>query len=431
MEREREQFGKRLATLFVMVGVAVGLGNVWRFPYMMGKFGGGTFLFIYILALLLFGIPALIAEWALGRQTGEGPPGSFITAGLPAGRWVGGALFITVLMATSYYVVVIGWVLLYLLRAITTGLQAADPATVFTTTVHGFTGQAIATWLVLIGCAGVILGGVRKGIERVSRIFTPLFFLLLIVLVIRSLTLPGAGAGVRYLFTFEPGALTGRTLLATVGQVFFSLALGGTFMVTYGAYLRREARPLPLAVQTAAGDFLAALLAALLVIPAVFSAGLEPTSGPPLLFETLPVVFARIPAGNLVAALFFLALALVAFLSAVAAIEVLVSPLVNRRQWTRPRAVWTVVGAAALLGIPSLLSIEWLMKSDLIWGSTMQPLGSLLALIAVGWCVRRSRAFEAAGLAEGSRLGRLWLLWIRYVVPIGVGLALLSGWLTG
>ncbi|MFC1530227.1 sodium-dependent transporter [Gemmatimonadota bacterium] len=378
----------------------------------------------------LFGVPALIAEWALGRETGEGPPGAFITAGLPFGRFAGSALFITVIMALSYYAVVIGWVLLYLLRATTTGLQAADPATVFETTLHGFAGQTIATWFVLAGCAVVILAGVRKGIERVSRIFIPVFFVLLIGLMIRSLTLPGASAGVRYLLTFDAGALTGRTLLAVTGQVFFSLALGGTFMVTYGAYLRKDVRPAPLAIQTAAGDLLAAVLAAFLVIPAVFAAGLEPASGPPLLFETLPVVFSGIPAGDIIAAFFFLALALVAFLSAVASVEVPVSTLVIRRGWTRKRAVWTVVSITALLAIPSMLSMNYLMKSDLIWGSTMQPLGSLLALIAVGWCMHRSKAFEAAGLAEGSRLGRIWLFWIRFVVPISVGFALLSGWLS-
>jgi NSS family neurotransmitter:Na+ symporter len=167
-----------------------------------------------------------------------------------------------------------------------------------------------------------------------------------------------------------------------------------------------------------------------MVIPAVFAAGLEPSSGPPLLFETLPVVFSAIPAGDLVATIFFLALALVAFLSAVASVEVVVSALIIRRAWSRNRAVWTTVGAAALLGIPSMLSMDYLMKSDLIWGSTMQPLGSLLALVTVGWCLNRARAFEAAGIAGQSRIGRIWLLWIRFVVPIGVGLALLSGWLS-
>ncbi|MFC1629336.1 sodium-dependent transporter [Gemmatimonadota bacterium] len=273
MGENQEQFGRRLATLFVMVGVAVGLGNVWRFPYMMGAYGGGTFLFIYILAMCVFGIPALVAEWALGRETGEGPPGALVKAGLPGGRIVGSALFITVIMALSYYAVVIGWVLLYLVRAITTGLQGADPATVFETTIHGFAGQTIATWIVLSGCAVVILAGVKKGIERVSRIFIPVFFVLLIGLMIRSLTLPGASAGIRYLITFDVNAITGRTFLAVVGQVFFSMALGGTFMVTYGSYLRKDVRPVPLAIQTATGDLLAAVLAAFLVIPAVFAAG--------------------------------------------------------------------------------------------------------------------------------------------------------------
>lgn len=431
MEPNREHFGRRLATLWVMVGTAVGLGNVWRFPYMMGSYGGGAFLLLYVFTLIIIGVPALAAEWTLGRATGKGPPGAYVAAGLPGGRVPGSLLFLTILMATSYYVVVIGWVVLYLLKAAAGGMAVSDSAALFEAIRANLPGQMGATWFVLAACGAVVAAGVRKGIARVSGIIVPVFFILLVGLVARSVTLPGAGEGLRYLVTFDPGAITGRTLLAVVGQAAFSLGLGGTFMVLYGAYLRPEARLFPLAVQTAAGDLFASLLAAALVVPAVFAAGLQPTSGPPLLFETLPVVFSTIPGGNLLAAVFFLALGLVAFLSAVAAVEAIVAPLATRAGWTRRRAIAVVVTAEALLAIPSMVSMDYLTSSDLIWGSTMQPVGSVVAIVAVAWSMKQGRALQTAGLSSDSRYGRLWIVWLRFVVPAAVLLSLISGWLGG
>jgi neurotransmitter:Na+ symporter, NSS family len=428
MTAQGENFGRRLAAALVMVGVAVGLGNVWRFPYMMGRYGGGAFLALYILAMVLFGVPALIAEWTLGRATGEGPPGAYVKSGLLGGHLAGWLVFVAVLMATSYYVVVIGWVLIYLVKAVAVGLPTENAGRAFAEMHSTLPAQVAASWAVLAACGGVLLAGVRRGIGRVSQVFVPVFFVLLLGLVVRAVTLPGSGEGLRYLLTFDPSAVTGQTLVAVVGQAAFSLALGGTFMVIYGSYLDPETRLLPLAVQTAGGDLLASLLAAFLVIPAVFAAGREPTSGPPLLFETLPVVFGAFPGGNALAAIFFFALGLVAFLSAVAAIEVLVAPLAGRLGWPRSKAIWSVVALEALLGIPSMVSLDYLGRSDLIWGSTMQPLGSIFALAAVAWGLDRGRALDTAGFGAGRPWGGLWIFWIRWVVPVAVLSALVAGW---
>lgn len=423
-----QRFERRLTTILVMIGVAVGLGNVWRFPYMMGSYGGGAFLVLYLLALLLFGVPALIAEWVLGRATRQGPPGAFVASGMPAGRLAGWTVFVIVGMATSYYVVVIGWVVVYFVIAATGGLEPSSAHELFERTLANLPAQVLAAWSVLVACGIVALAGVRGGIERVSRLFVPIFFLLVIGLTVRGLSLPGAWEGVRWLLTFDPGAVTATTLLAVIGQAAFSLALGGTFMVAYGAYLDPDIELPRLAVQTALGDLAASLLAALLVIPAVFAAGLEPTTGPPLLFHTLPSVFAGLPGGGALATLFFLALGLVAFLSAVAAVEVLVAPLVGWLGWPRKRAVWTVVGVEAVLGLPAMMSLEYLETSDLIWGSTGQPFGSLMAVLAVGWALDRGRALQESGLAPGV-VGRLWIAWLRFVVPLAVMFALVGGWL--
>jgi len=422
------RFERRLTALLVMIGVAVGLGNAWRFPYMMGSYGGGAFLLLYVLTLVLFGVPALLAEWTLGRVTRQGPPGAFAASGLPGGGLVGWVVFTIVAMATSYYVVVIGWVAIYLGIAAAGGLRPESAEGLFERTLANVPLQALAAWCVLAGCGAVVVAGVRRGIERVSRVFVPLFFLLVVALVARGLTLPGAEAGLRWALDFDPGAITGTTLLAVIGQSAFSLALGGTFMVAYGAYLDPAMDLRSLAVQTAGGDLVASLLATLLVIPAVFAAGMEPTTGPPLLFHTMPGVFAGLAGGRVFATLFFLALGLMAFLSAVAAVEVLAGALASRLGWSRKRAVWTVVAAEALLGLPAMMSLEYLTTSDLVWGSTGQPFGSLMAVLAVGWALDRSRALEASALGEG-RLGRSWILWLRWVVPMAVVLALAAGWL--
>ncbi len=415
-----------------MIGVAVGLGNVWRFPYMMGQHGGGAFLVLYVLAVIFFGVPALMAEWTLGRATRRGPPAAYTMSGIPGGRLVGLLVFVIVGMATSYYVLVIGWVFLFLFRSLTTGFSPDDASSALGAMLDGgFVRQAVATVGVLISCGIVVLAGLKRGIERVSGVIVPVFFLLTLALLVRSLTLPGAAQGVRYLLTFDPAAISTMTVLAVIGQAAFSLALGGTFMVIYGAYLDSSMPLVPLAIQTAAGDLLASLLAAFLVVPAVFAAGIEVSSGPTLLFETLPVVFAAIPRGNLVAAVFFLSLGLVAFLSAVGAIEVLVTAVVDLLGWSRSRATWVIVTVEALLAIPAMLSLDYLAKSDLIWGSTGQPLGSLCALVGVAWFLGRARVLEASGLADRGRLAFVWLFWIRYVVPVGVVLALISGWLEG
>ncbi len=427
--KARETFGSRFGSLMVLIGVSVGLANVWRFPYLAGKHGGAAFVFLYVLLNFLLGIPAIMAEWTLGRLTRQGPTGAFVTAGMPCGRGVGLLLFFTVFMAMTYYALIVGQVLFYALHTLFAPSVGADPAAFYQSTLDGITYWNLATTAItFLGIGGVIYLGVRKGIEAISRVAMPLVFVSLLVVIARSVTLPGAAEGLRFYLLPDLSKIDGPAVLAAMGQVFFSLSLGGTFFLLYGSYLRDEENIPVTAVQTAIGDMSAALLAGLAVLPAVFAMGVEPTSGPSLLFITLPGVFGAMPGGAFAGGLFFAAFFAAAFLSAVAGMEVLVDGAGHYFGWSRGRAVVVLVGADLLLSLPSMSSSSYLMWNDRLWGSTMQPVGSALTLIALGWFVSRGRSLAEVNRGSSIPVGGLWVFWIRWVIPISIVLILVYGW---
>lgn len=430
-ESSRETFSSAWGMVMALLGVAIGLGNFWRFPYMMGIFGGGAFLVVYLAVVLLVGVPAMLAELTLGRHTRLGPVGAFAAAGLPAGRQVSLLLFGAVGMAMTYYLVVLGWLLAFFVLSVgwLVGLGELDAGS-FARLHASWEIQALCGACVAIAAAVVVSRGVRAGIERISRVFLPLFGVLTVSLAIWALTLPGGAEGLRYVFTVDWSALSPRALMAAVGQAFFSLGLGGTFLVIYGSYLP-DSTPLPLrAWSTALGDVAASVLAVLVIMPVAFAFGLSPSSGPPLLFEVMPAAFQAMPGGAFFATLFFLGLGCIAFLSGVAAVEVLVGSLADARGLDRRRSVWWVCGALVVMGIPAMLSLDYIVWSDLVWGSTMQPVGSVAAVAALAWGLGRGAArAELAKTADVPRWVEGWFLWIRWVVPAAVIVALLSGWL--
>lgn len=417
-----------------MIGVAAGLGNVWRFPYMVGEFGGAAFVLFYVLAIAVIGVPALAAEWTLGRHTRIGTVGAFAAAGLPGGRWVGWFFFLTMTAAIGYYTNVLGWVAYFGIgeAASALGLEwsSADilpPAT--GTSGRSFLLQAFVTALIMLACVLVLTRGLRRGIERASRLLTPALFIGLIALAFRALTLPGAGAGLEwYILKFDPQQINAGVVLAATGQAAFSLSLGGTFMVVYGSYLRRDENIPQLAVLTAAGDTLAGLLAGLAIFPAVFAIGLEPASGPGLLFETLPAVFDAMPTGWLFGALFFGSLFGAGFLSDLAAFEVVIAGLTDNTRLRRRQAAWLMAGVAYLFALLPMINLEVFLRWDLTFGSGMQTLGALVAAVTLGWSLRRSAALRELAQGCESRLVGLLYVWIRYVIPTVI-LGLFVGWI--
>jgi len=423
VSRPRETFAAGWGTLVATAGVAIGLGNVWRFPYMMGSYGGAAFLILYLVLVVAFGIPALVCEQALGRATRRGPLGALRAAGLPAASLWGALLLVTVTMAASYYGVVVAWVLDFAaLSALGRGTEPGLHAELTASVVRQSPGL-----LVTVGaCCLTLHLGVRRGIQALSRWVLPLFFLLFLVLIGRSLTLPNAVPRLLTYLTPHWGEVDAEVVLAALGQAFFSLALGGTFMVIYGSYLSPQTRIARNAAATAFTDAAAALLAALAVVPAVLALGLNMQRGPSLLFEVMPEVFRRMPLGSAFAVLFFLSVFLVALLSLMAAYEVVVAALVDHAGWSRGRALGALAAVQLVLSVPAMASPEvYVGWSDFVWGSTLQVVGGGVTVVALVWSFGRARALKAAGL---DRLQPALWIWVRWGIPVGILATLLYGW---
>ncbi len=422
----RETFTSHFGLLMTMIGAAVGLGAVWRFPYMAGRFGGAAFVLFYLAVMLFIGIPALMAEWSLGRFTGRGTLGAFERGGFPGGRYVGGFLFGIVFFATGYYSNALGWVAFHALgeAAKPLGLDFQPGAILPPDSgfdAASFSLQLLMTALVISACGLVLVKGLRRGIERASKVIVPALFLILVILIVRSVTLPGAGEGIRwYIGSFRFHDLTPGVMAAALGMAFFSLSLGGTFMVIYGSYMGRGVPIARNAVFTGVSASLAGILAGFAIFPAVFAFGLEPASGPGLIFTTLPRTFDQMPAGWVFGLLFFVGLFGAAFLSDVAAFEVLVGGLVDNTGLTRGKAVVLACCAVFVLAVLPMISYRIFIPWDLTFGSGMQALGSLLAVVTAAWCMRRAEALKELSAGSG-RPFPLWLYWwLRAAVPVAI-----------
>lgn len=413
----RETFASRFGLLMSMIGVAVGLGAVWRFPYMVGRFGGAAFVLVYLAIILFIGIPALIAEWTLGRSTRRGTLGAFAKGGFPGGKFVGGLLFLVVFFATGYYSNALGWVGFFAVGEIIHAFGYDFSANIILPPEAGFVPrsfflQLLMTGLVLCSCAVVLVRGLRRGIEKASKWIVPTLFGILLLLILRSVTLPGAGQGIRwYIGDFRLTELTPSVAAAALGMAFFSLSLGGTFMVIYGSYLDKKAAIPGNAVYTGIGASLAGIMAGFAIFPAVFALGLKPDSGPGLIFATLPATFTRMPAGWLFGLLFFCGLFGAAFLSAVAALEVLVGGLVDNTSMSRRSAVLLACSVVFILAVPPMFNYRIFVPWDLTFGSGMQVFGSLLAVLTVGWGIKRVRKKDYPS----------WLRWwLRIIIPAAI-----------
>ncbi len=424
MSEPREHFASRVGMILTMVGVAVGLGNIWRFPYLVGRYGGAAFVGFYILVAVVVGVPALLAEWTLGRHTRRGTLGAFQRGGLPGGRGVGALLFCVVVAATAYYTNVVGWVLYFALSEVLSGVGVSLNAAAILppeggVNAHSILLQVLCTGLVIASCAFVLARGLRAGIERASTVIMPTLFVILLVLIVRSLTLPGADEGVRWFIgKFAWHDLSPTVMVAAMGQAVFSLSLGGTFMVTYGSYLPERAPLRASAAWTVFGDTTAGLMAGFVIFPAVFAFGLSPSSGPGLLFDTIPRVFARMPGGALFGTLFFVGLFGAAYLSDVAAFEVLVTSVVDNTRLTRRRAIVLLSALVGVVALVPMINLKIFVIWDLTFGSGMQALGALLSVLTVGWFLQRATLLEQLGEAGTGRT--LLVVCIRYVIPIAM-----------
>jgi NSS family neurotransmitter:Na+ symporter len=413
---KRASWGSKIGFIFAVAGSAVGLANIWRFPYIVGENGGSAFVILYLMCLLFIGFPVFMAEIIMGRTTQTSPSGAFEKlGGSKRWSWVGKMTILTGFIVSGFYSSVAGWILGYLIEAIRGSIHHFE--SIQESAQHYNDLMQHPLWglgfhfLFLALCAFVLFFGVRAGIERGNKILMPMLFAILIFLVIKGLTLNNAYEAVTFLFYPNWSALTPAAFIIALGQSFFTLSIGQGTMLTYGSYLGSKDNLLKSCIPVVLVDTLVSIFAAIAVFTIVFSVGLHPDQGPGLIFHTLPLVFSQISGGYFLAVMFFLLVFLAALTSEISAMEPAIAYLMDEKKWPRNKAVLAVAGGAFLIGIPCALSFN-LLKSYTLFGENflgilsflasniLIPLGGFFAVIVVGWIWGTDKSMKA--LSEGT-----------------------------
>jgi NSS family neurotransmitter:Na+ symporter len=438
---ERGMWSSRLGFVLAAAGSAVGLGNIWGFPTQVGRGGGAIFVLLYLVCVFLICFPIIIAELAIGRRAQKDPVSAFAVIQPNSPWWLVGMLgVITGVGILSFYSVIAGWTVAYVWFT-ATGAVTGSPEAIgqfFGSFVGNARVNLVLTFLVIAATAAIILGGVRTGIERATKLMMPALLLLLVGLAIRGLFLPGADVGLAYYLRPDVGRLFDVSVInAALGQAFFSLSLGMGAMITYGSYLPKTAGIPASAGWVALLDTSVALLAGFVIFPAGFSiAGFDPnTSGPGLIFQVLPRLFDTMPGGHAFGALFFVLLSMAALTSTISLLEVPVAHLIDARGWTRRKAVLMVAGVTFALAIPSVLAngasavlsslpgvqTDFLSLMATVWNNYSLPIGGFLTSIFVGHVWRVDRALEEL-LAHHAWFPAVpvWAFVIRWIAPAAI-----------
>lgn len=441
----RDNWGSRAGFILAAAGSAIGLGNIWRFPYITGKNGGALFVLIYIGAVLILGLPIMLAEFALGRATAKNPVGAF-HAICPGSKWryTGFLGVITGVMILSFYSVIAGWTLGYCYKSLSgqfTEISKGQAAAIFRSFIANPGLQILLLAVFMILTIFIVSKGVSAGLEKYSKILMPALFLIMILLMIRSLTLPGAEKGLLFYLKPDFAKINGRVFLEAMGQAFFSLSLGMGTMLTYGSYLGKKENLVSSAAWVAALDTTVAILAGFIIFPALFSQAMTPDQGPGLVFNILPVIFSHMPGGMWFGALFFVLLAVAALTSTISILEVPVAFLIDEKNWPRRKASWLVGALAFAFGVPSalagggveflsnlpLLHVDFLTLWDKIWGNVALSVGAFFIAVFVAYVWKTANALDeiTAGGVK-FRLAKFWVLAIKYVCPLLILVVLIS-----
>jgi NSS family neurotransmitter:Na+ symporter len=441
----RGNWGSRVGFILAAAGSAIGLGNIWRFPYITGKNGGALFVLIYIGCVIALGLPVMLAEFALGRATARNPVGAF-KAIRPGSKWsyTGYLGVVTGVMILSFYSVVAGWTLGYFYKSLSGEFNAIvkeQAAGIFAAFIASPWLQVLLLAVFMFLTVYIVVKGVAAGLEKYSKILMPALFLIMILLMVRSLTLPGAEKGLLFYLKPDFAKINGRVFLEAMGQAFFSLSLGMGTMLTYGSYLGKKENLVSSAAWVAALDTAVAILAGFIIFPALFSQNMAPDQGPGLVFKILPVIFAHMPGGMWFGALFFVLLAVAALTSTISILEVPVAFLIDEKEWSRCRASWLMAALAFVFGVPSALAggglkiftrlpvlhIDFLSLWDKIWGNVALSAGAFFIAVFVAHVWKTANALEEI-TANGVtfRLARFWVLSIKYVCPLLILVVLIS-----
>jgi NSS family neurotransmitter:Na+ symporter len=457
MADQRAHWGSRLGFILAAAGSAIGLGNIWKFPYITGVNGGGAFVLIYLACIALVALPIMMAEIYIGRTAQTSPVGAFRALSRPGSPWMGiGWMGVAAgFIILSYYSVVAGWAMHYTwlsLKGTFTGLSPEEVGAIFSNSSADSPGvyespSVNLFWHLLFMALtiGIVIGGVQKGVERWSRILMPLLFVMLIALLVRATTTTGFARAFEFVLGFHTQDLRPTGVLEALGHSFFTLSLGMGAMIAYGSYLKPNDDLVGTSMIIAALDTTVALMACLVVFPIIFSFGMEPGRGPGLMFVSLPIAFGQMAGGTVWATVFFILVVFAALTSAISLLEVVVSYFIDERQWRRTVATLVCGATIVLLGVPSALSggtqtfgagfvgltkylgvnrgngFNWFDFFDYLASNWMLPLGGMGIALFVAWRVggqAREQGFKA-----GTRFGQLywgWVFLLRYVVPIGV-----------
>lgn len=431
--KHRATLGGKLSAVLVAAGSSVGLGNIWRFPYVAGDNGGGAFLLIYILCIILLGLPIMVAEFAVGRSTRRNAVGAYHQLG-GRWRWLGYNSVVAALLILGFYFVVSGWTLEYTVQSVTGVLGRYSTSTEYRAFFDDFTRSAwrpvVYTCLFVLATHAVIALGVQKGIERSAKVLMPLLLVMLVVLAVRSLLMPHSSEGLRFLFRPDFSKVTGTTVLTALGQAFFSLSIGLGSMVTYASYFKHDTNLRHTAANVTLLDTLVAVLAGVVIFPAVFSAGIAPSSGPSLVFITLPSIFNAMPWGMLWSSVFFLLLVVAALTSTISLHEVITAYFHEEWHLSRHAAAWITTGATAALASLASLSLGVLSgwnffglnlfdSLDFLTANILLPIGGFFTSLFVGWKMRRE-TFDAQLTNNGTlsfRIRPVLIFLLRWVCP--------------
>jgi len=440
-KKQRENWGSRIGFLMAAAGSAVGLGNIWRFPYMAGANGGSAFILIYLAFALIIGISIMISEFAIGRRTELAAVGAYKSINKNF-TFAGVLGVLSAFFIMGFYPVVGGWALAYVFKSFTGLLSNAGAiGDIF----GGFITNPMEPliWMLIFLAMNILIvaKGIAGGIEKAGKVLMPTLFVLLVLIAARSVTLPGAGAGLDFLFKPDFSAVTGQTYLAALGQAFFSLSLGMGCMITYGSYLGKSENLPSNALIVTLMDTGVALLAGIAIFPALFAFGMEPAVGAGLVFVVVPQIFAAMGGiGTVFSAIFFIALTVAALTSSVSLLEVVTAYLIDQRGWERKKSVYTAGGIMTVTGILSSLSLGAMSGFtlfgvgvfdffDILTDKIFLAIGGLLLAIFVGWFVDKKDLEDEITNGGTLKFGlfNVWYNTVKYVIPVAILIVAVMG----
>ncbi|MCX7950996.1 MAG: sodium-dependent transporter [Clostridiales bacterium] len=444
--KKRETFSSGLAVFFATLGSAVGLGNIWRFPYITGMNGGGGFLFIYILCMLFVGIPIMISEFYIGRKTRSNAVGAFSKLNKSNFKFIGLMGVLSAFLIMFFYSGVAGWVYSYVFKSLIGTFKGVTPKQaeeLFTSTITNYGMAYLWQVIVMAVVSTILIMGVKNGIEKVTKTLMPILFILIIIMDIRALTLANSFEGVKFLFKVDFSKVTQASILIALGLAFFKLSIGMGTMITYGSYFTEDNDMPQTAFKVAFSDLLVSLLAGVAIFPAVFSFKMEPTAGPGLLFMTIPLVFSKMPFGGVLLTLFFLLTSFAATTAMISLVEVPVAYLSEEKKMDRKKAVlltaaiilgFGFLATASIAGGNAIAEFKAFGKNffdlfDFVSSNILLPLGGLFITIFIGYFVKRDDLVKE--LSNGGKIGNqailtAFLFLVRYLSPLLVVIIFLN-----